>query len=449
MNNGFKLFPIFEVGGYENDYFTESQGIADAKSAMQAAKDLGFEENTIIYFAVDYDALEYQVIKNVIPYFKGVYKTLEGYRVGIYAPRYVCTLVAQKGYSCSSFVCDMSTGFSGNLGYSLPTDWAFDQISTVTLGSGDGKIEIDNDICSGKFLSDGRVAADLSIEDANNSIVPKLLGIRFENNIFEKTMYCGPFIVNYKMIQTGIVGGDNSKFVLNGDGGIDFEISRKNATGTIKLIDEDNLKKLLVTPEAKSIGSTLYLHGASSISFYVESLEPLSFNIEFETLYKKVSGVDIKVKNAFNIKYSETNAYGEPSNLLAYILRLSTVGMVIDQPVSITFYHGVPKVYTGLNQKWYADIVKKLINSINELNLGNVIDINAISPDITKASENFIKNLLKEGSDAFNELVKKICDSYGVAVEDFEKNMDKHKDIVLTIVACTFVGVVVGVLSVA
>lgn len=43
----------------------------------------------------------------------------------------------------------MSTGFSGNLGYPLPYNWAFDQISTITVGNGSGMIEIDNDICSG------------------------------------------------------------------------------------------------------------------------------------------------------------------------------------------------------------------------------------------------------------------------------------------------------------
>lgn len=44
----------------------------------------------------------------------------------------------------------MSTGFSGNLGFPLPDNWAFDQISTITLGSGDRQIEIDNNIKSGR-----------------------------------------------------------------------------------------------------------------------------------------------------------------------------------------------------------------------------------------------------------------------------------------------------------
>lgn len=154
--NGIRLFPIFEVGGYENSYFTASQGTADAISAMEAAMRLGFGKETIIYFAVDYDAYGSNIPNNVMPYFSAIKNQFnasnpQNYRIGIYAPRNICTLVAQKGYSCSSFVCDMSSGFSGNLGYPLPKDWAFDQISTVTIGSGEGAIEIDNNICSNKY----------------------------------------------------------------------------------------------------------------------------------------------------------------------------------------------------------------------------------------------------------------------------------------------------------
>lgn len=48
----------------------------------------------------------------------------------------------------------MSSGFSGNYGYPLPGDWAYDQIVTRTVGSGDGKIEIDNNIASGRDIGE-------------------------------------------------------------------------------------------------------------------------------------------------------------------------------------------------------------------------------------------------------------------------------------------------------
>jgi hypothetical protein len=51
----------------------------------------------------------------------------------------------------------MSTGFSGNLGYPLPSNWSFDQISTITIGSGEGAITIDNNINSGRDLGQSSV----------------------------------------------------------------------------------------------------------------------------------------------------------------------------------------------------------------------------------------------------------------------------------------------------
>lgn len=156
LNAGLRFFPIYQDGGTRLDYFTESQGTKDGQTAIDAAVKLGIPKDTIIYFAVDFDAIESQVKSNVIPYFRAVYNELSQsiYRVGIYAPRYVCTLVANAGYSCSSFVGDMSTGFSGNLGYPIPDNWAFSQFANLegnnALGSGDGRIEIDKDAVSGK-----------------------------------------------------------------------------------------------------------------------------------------------------------------------------------------------------------------------------------------------------------------------------------------------------------
>ena len=156
INAGLSVFPIFETGGFELLYFNKYQGIEDARISTKVAKELGFKENTIIYFGVDFDVLNDEVTSRIIPYFQGINEEFQKigspYKVGIYAPRNACTRVNNSGYSCSSFVCDMSTGFSGNLGYSLPKDWAFDQISTISLGEGDGLIEIDNNISSGKDI---------------------------------------------------------------------------------------------------------------------------------------------------------------------------------------------------------------------------------------------------------------------------------------------------------
>jgi RHS repeat-associated protein len=154
LDAGLQIFPIFETSGYYIDYFTPSQGNQDAKDAMDASYNLGIPHGATIYFAVDFDAYDYQVTDTIVPYFRAIESRFSSYgdpyRIGVYGPRNICLRVAEAGISVNSFVGDMSTGYSGNLGYRLPRDWTFDQITTITLGSGDGEIEIDKDVASNR-----------------------------------------------------------------------------------------------------------------------------------------------------------------------------------------------------------------------------------------------------------------------------------------------------------
>ncbi|CAM3900651.1 glycoside hydrolase domain-containing protein [Nocardiopsis gilva] len=156
--NGLRSFPIYQTYGGAASYFNYSQGASDAYSALEWARHHGFKAGARIYFAVDFDAVDHQVTSNIIPHFRGIQSVMSEngpeYDIGIYGPRNVCSRVAGEGLSTASFVSDMSTGFSGNLGYTLPIDWAFDQISTIKVGSGEGKIEIDNNIASGRDIGE-------------------------------------------------------------------------------------------------------------------------------------------------------------------------------------------------------------------------------------------------------------------------------------------------------
>lgn len=171
---GLRLIPIYQTTNNRASYFSESKGKRDAYYAYYALVNFKIPSGTIVYFAVDYDATEAEVESNIIPYFKAIYDTFDeinmhGYKIGIYGPRYVCTLVREAGYSVSSFVCDMSSGFLCNIGHTLPSDWAFDQIHTLKIGSGSGEIEIDNDIASGRNLGclvDSE--ADFTITESDN-----------------------------------------------------------------------------------------------------------------------------------------------------------------------------------------------------------------------------------------------------------------------------------------
>lgn len=167
---GLNFFPIYQTSANGNSYFTPEQGTKDAKAAIAAAATLGIPANTIIYFAVDYDCLDYQITSNVIPYFRNVYEVMSEsiYRTGIYGTRNACTRVSNIGYACSSFVGDMSTGFSGNLGFSMPDNWAFDQYYTTSIGSGSGYLEIDKDGFSGRDYGVSKldsVESDIELPD--------------------------------------------------------------------------------------------------------------------------------------------------------------------------------------------------------------------------------------------------------------------------------------------
>lgn len=151
---GLRFFPIYQTLGTKAEYFTEAQGTADAYAAIEAAQKLGIPRGTIIYFAVDFDAMDSDVSKIVIPYFAKIHEVMKDsiYKTGIYSARNTCTRVSNKGYACSSFVSDLSAGYSGNLGFTMPTNWAFDQFDTVSIGEGAAAISIDKDGFSGRDL---------------------------------------------------------------------------------------------------------------------------------------------------------------------------------------------------------------------------------------------------------------------------------------------------------
>ncbi|WP_369187511.1 glycoside hydrolase domain-containing protein [Streptomyces sp. R08] len=156
---GLRCFPIYQTYARSADYYTPEQGSIDCLVAIAAADGFGFKDGTRIYFAVDYDAVDDEVTSRVLPYFQAIRNRMNAqgspYQIGVYGPRNICSRVGAAGYALVSFVSDMSTGFSGNLGYSMPSNWAFDQIATVSVGSGSGQIEIDNNIASGLDTGQG------------------------------------------------------------------------------------------------------------------------------------------------------------------------------------------------------------------------------------------------------------------------------------------------------
>lgn len=174
FNNGIRLFPIHQRSANSSSYFTLANAQTDAESAAEYADSLKLQFGAIIYFAVDYDATDAEITNLILPYFEKLHSTFmtagKGkYRVGVYGTRNLCTRVCNAGYAISSFVSDMSTGFSGNLGFPIPDNWAFDQFHTTTISSGGKSIEIDKDGFSGRYegISQEYSLADSSCSNTN------------------------------------------------------------------------------------------------------------------------------------------------------------------------------------------------------------------------------------------------------------------------------------------
>ncbi|WP_242836879.1 glycoside hydrolase domain-containing protein [Clostridium beijerinckii] len=256
FDNGLKVTPIFEVGGYKLSYFSYEQGVSDADSAIFAAAQLGFTKDTIIYFAVDFDALDSDVTSNVLPYFKAISEKFTNansiYKIGIYAPRNVCSRVQNAGYSCSSFVCDMSTGFSGNLGYPLPKDWAFDQISTVTL-HGNADIEIDNNISSGKNPGVNSVVPVDILGALNDNSFAKLFGVEFSTPDAEIEIFNNAFVKIAIGAAVKAALGDDSKVIKFKGGefdGADIQTPLDNLKASL---NKDNIELSTILAKAKDM----------------------------------------------------------------------------------------------------------------------------------------------------------------------------------------------------
>lgn len=157
FNAGLFIFLIQQRSANTVSYFTEANAEIDVADAVQHAVALGIPSGTTIYFAVDCDPQEGQITNYIIPYFRKINNVMRNqynnkYVIGVYGTRNVCTKVSNNNYAQYSFVSDMSTGFSGNLGFKIPDNWAFDQFTTTTVGTGSGQIEIDKDAYSGRDI---------------------------------------------------------------------------------------------------------------------------------------------------------------------------------------------------------------------------------------------------------------------------------------------------------
>ena len=153
ISNGMKFFPIFQESGSDISYFTEERGKQDVKKAIKYGRINGIPRGNIIYFAVDMHPTDPQIKSYILPYFKGISENIgQAYKIGVYGTRNVCTQVMDEGYAETCFVSDMSTGFSGNMGFKMPQNWNLDQFHEIkNIFIGNEKIDLDKVAYSNKY----------------------------------------------------------------------------------------------------------------------------------------------------------------------------------------------------------------------------------------------------------------------------------------------------------
>lgn len=149
LDSGLRFFPIFQYGGRQSSSFSYDIGRAHATVAHNKSVGYRIPSGTCIYFAVDYDATDEDIDNNIIPYFRGVCDVLREqggwYKHCVYGSRNVCTRVSKEVGAKWSFVAAMSWSYSGNMGFPMPENWAFNQIKEFNF-AGAGGFGLDNDV---------------------------------------------------------------------------------------------------------------------------------------------------------------------------------------------------------------------------------------------------------------------------------------------------------------
>jgi peptidoglycan hydrolase-like protein with peptidoglycan-binding domain len=147
---GMRMFPISQYDGLGVDDFTYSQGYQHALKAHARAVGYGFNPGVVIYFSVDYDAMDEEITSNIVPYFHGVQAGLANqgnrYIAGVYGSRNVCSRVSAEASARFSFVSGITSGYSGNLGFPMPDNWSFNQIKEDVFAADGDSFDLDRDV---------------------------------------------------------------------------------------------------------------------------------------------------------------------------------------------------------------------------------------------------------------------------------------------------------------
>ncbi len=149
---GLKIVPLFQESNNTENDFTYLSGYESWEKAVRAATKLRIPE-CVIYFCVDFDVTDVQAKSIIRDFFQGINDAKKVnpsvYAIGIYSSRNVCKTIMGYNLADGCYVSDMSSGYSGNLGYIMPSPWNFDQFYETNVIINNQTLGIDKVIASG------------------------------------------------------------------------------------------------------------------------------------------------------------------------------------------------------------------------------------------------------------------------------------------------------------
>lgn len=152
---GLRLFPLHQRFNDSAATMTVAAGRTQALEAVERCRVLGLPANTLVFFSVDFDPVGETINGPVTDFFRGVGEVMGSmlngaYKVGVYGTRNVCQVLLDAGRAEGAFVAGMSTGYSGNMGFPMPSQWHYNQIVEVSENLGGTSIGVDHDVVSSR-----------------------------------------------------------------------------------------------------------------------------------------------------------------------------------------------------------------------------------------------------------------------------------------------------------
>jgi peptidoglycan hydrolase-like protein with peptidoglycan-binding domain len=137
---GLKLVPIFQRYSDRISDFSLDTGRAHGLEALERVRTLDLPEDALVFFAVDLDPTTDEM-GYIRDYFTGIDEVVaraltHGIRIGAYGTRAVCLALEDAQLSEASYVAGASWGYSGNMGYRMPSNWHYNQIEVDVVRAG-------------------------------------------------------------------------------------------------------------------------------------------------------------------------------------------------------------------------------------------------------------------------------------------------------------------------